>query len=159
MQVFEEDKTHFSIRWKKKLAFTSLKKYVTLYTILQIFSQVNILKEYELKDETLSPCTNLFKRSIRLPCAHILKWRALKNRGLFLNDLASHWLFYKVWPSQNIEINDLIWEDWPENISWRRDFYYINLKTIFILKPVVARAPLKANSSFPISIPWPISSY
>ena len=34
-----------------------------------------------------------------LPCAHIIERRALENRGLFLNDLASHWLFYRVRPS------------------------------------------------------------
>ncbi len=94
-QTFKEDKTRFSICLEKKLAFISLKKYVTLYAILQIFLQINILKEYQLKDETLLSCINSFKRSMGLPCTYILKRRILENHDLLLNDLASHWLFYK----------------------------------------------------------------
>ncbi len=45
LQAFEKDKTCFPVRLEKKLTFTSLKKYVTSYAILQIFLQVNILKE------------------------------------------------------------------------------------------------------------------
>ncbi len=57
-QAFEEDKTRFPVRLEKKLAFTSLKKYVTLYSMLQILPQVNILKECQVKGEALPPCTN-----------------------------------------------------------------------------------------------------
>ena len=99
LQAFEEDKTRFPRRLEKKLAFTSLKKYVTSYAMLQILPQVNILKECQLEDEALPPCTNLFKRSMGLPFAHILERRALANRGLLLNDLAPHWLFYMAWPN------------------------------------------------------------
>lgn len=95
LQVFEEDKTQFPIRLEKKPVFISLKKYGTSHAILQILPQVNILKECQLKGETLLPCTNLFRRSMGLSCAHILGRRALKNRSLFLNDLASYWLFYR----------------------------------------------------------------
>ncbi len=73
LQDFEEDKTRFPIRLEKKPAFTSLKKYVTLYTMLQILPQVNILKECQLKGEALPLCTNSFKRSMGLPCAYILE--------------------------------------------------------------------------------------
>lgn len=46
LQAFEEDKIRFSVRLEKKLAFTSLKKYIILYIMLQILPQINILKEY-----------------------------------------------------------------------------------------------------------------
>lgn len=36
---------------EKKLIFTSFKKYVILYIILQIFFHVNIFKKYQLKDK------------------------------------------------------------------------------------------------------------
>ena len=94
-----------------------------------------------------------------LSYTHILEQKILENWGLLLNDLASHWLFYRARPSQDIKINNPVWENWPENISRRRDFYYVNPKTTPILGPVVARAPLEANSSFPISTPRPISPY
>ena len=159
LQAFEEDKTRFPVRLKKKLAFTSLKKYVTSYSMFQILPQVNILKECQLKGEALPPCTNSFKRSIGLPFEHILERRALANRGLLLNDLAPHWLFYRARPSRDTEINDPVWEDWPENIPRRRDFHYVDPETTPILGPVVARAPLEADSSFPINTPKPISPY
>ena len=81
LQAFEEDKSHFFLYLEKKSAFASLEKYVTLYAILQILPQVNILKECQLKGEALQPCTNLFKRSMGLPFAHILEWGQLENRG------------------------------------------------------------------------------
>ena len=96
---------------EKKLAFTSLKKYVTVYAILQIFPQVNNLKECQFKSKALSSCTNSLKRSMRLSCAYILEQKALKDRDLLLNNLASHWLFYRAWLSKKTEINDPIWED------------------------------------------------
>lgn len=77
-----------------------------------------------------------------LPCTHILKKRALENRGLHLNDLASYWLFYRACPSQDTKINDLVWKDWPKNITQRPDFHYIDPQTIPILGPVVCRAIL-----------------
>ena len=52
-----------------------------------------------------------------------------------------------------------MWEDWPENIPRRRDFHYVDPETTPILGPVVARAPLEADSSFPINTPKPISPY
>ena len=159
LQAFEEDKTRFPARLEKKPAFTSLKKYVTSYAMLQILPQVNILKECQLKGEALPPCTNSFRRSMGLPCAHILERRALENRDLLLNDLASHWLFYRARPSRDTEINDPVWEDWPENIPRRPDFHYVDPETTPILGPVVDRAPLEANSSFPVNTPRPISPY
>ena len=72
-QAFEKDKSRFSIRLKKKPAFASLKKYVTSYAILQVFLQVNILKECQLKGKALPPYTNSFRRSIGLSCTHILE--------------------------------------------------------------------------------------
>ncbi len=90
LQAFEEDKTCFPICLEKKLAFTSFKEYITLYVILKIFSQVNILKECQFKGEALLLCINSFKRLIGLPCTYILKWKVLENRSLFLNNLASH---------------------------------------------------------------------
>ena len=50
-----------------------------------------------------------------------------------------------------------MWEDWPENIPRRRDFHYVDPETTPILGPVVARAPLEADSSFPINTPRLIS--
>ena len=63
--------------------------------MVQILFQVNILKECQLKGKALPPCTYLFRRSMGLPCMHIFEQRALENQGLLLNDLASHWLFYR----------------------------------------------------------------
>lgn len=159
MQVFEEDKTQFPIRLEKKLVFTSLKKYVTSYTMLQILSQVNILKKCQLKGETLLPYTNLFRRSMGLPCAHILEWRVLENQGLLLNYLASYWLLYRAQPSRNTEINDPVWKDWPENIQQKPDLHYVDPETTLILGPVVDYTPLEANSSSTINTPWFISLY
>ncbi len=62
LQAFDEGKIYFPICLEKKLAFASVKKYVTSYAMLQILPQVNILKEYQLKVEALPPCTNSFKR-------------------------------------------------------------------------------------------------
>lgn len=45
LQVFEEDKNCFFVHLEKNPAFANLKKYVISYAMLQIFSQVNILKE------------------------------------------------------------------------------------------------------------------
>ena len=173
LQAIEEDKSRFPVRLEKKPAFASLKKYVTSYAMLQILSQVNILKECQLKGETLPPCANSFRRSMGLPCAHILERRVLENRGLLQNDLASHWLFYRARPSRDTEINDPVWEDWPENIPRRPDFHYVDPQTTPILGPVVHRAPLEANLSvqtplaspsalelpFPINTPRPVSPY
>ena len=86
MQAFEEDKARFSVRLEKNPAFASLKKYVISYAILQIFPQVNILKECQLKGKALPRCTNLFKRSIGLPCAYSFEQKALKNRSLLVTD-------------------------------------------------------------------------
>lgn len=147
LQVFKEDKSRFSVRLEKKPVFASLKKYITSYAILQILSQVNILKECQLKSKALLPCTNSFRRSMGLPCAHILERRVLENQGLLLNNLASHWLFYRAWPSWDTEINNPVWKDWPENILQRPDFHYVDPQTIPILRPVVHRALLEANLS------------
>lgn len=51
----------------------------TLYVMLQILPQVNILKECQLKGEALLPYINSFKKSMRLPYTHILKQRVLEN--------------------------------------------------------------------------------
>ena len=77
-------------------------------TLLHNVAQVNILKECQLKGKALPPCTTSFKKIMGLPCAYILEQRALKNRGLYLNDLVSYWLFYRARPSQDTEINDLV---------------------------------------------------
>ena len=154
LQAFEEDKSRFPVRLEKKPAFASLKKYVTSYAILQILPQVNILKEYQLKGKALPPCTNSFRRSMGLPCANILERRALENRDLLLNNLASYWLFYRAWPSRDTEINNPVWEDWPENIPQKPDFHYVNPQTIPILEPVVHRTPLEAN----LSVQTPLAS-
>ena len=45
---------------------------------------------------------------MKLPYTHIPKRRVLENRGLFLNNLLSYWLFYKACLSQDTEINNLI---------------------------------------------------
>ncbi len=127
--------------------------------MLQILPQVNILKEYQLKDEVLSSCTNSFKRSMELSCMHILEQKILENQDLLLNNLASYWLFYRAQLIQDTEINDLVWEDWLENIPRKRDFHYINPETTPILGLVVIRTLLKANLSVPISIPQLISPY
>ncbi len=84
---------------------------------------------------------------------YILKWRALKNWQLLLNNLVSHWYFYKVQPIQDIKINDLVWENWLKNISQRHDFYYINPKIIHVLKLIITYVLLKANLPLPINIP------
>ena len=73
LQTFEEDKSRFFIRLEKKPAFANLKKHVILYAMLQILSQINILKKCQLKGKALPSCTNSFKRSIGLPCTHILE--------------------------------------------------------------------------------------
>lgn len=96
---------------KKKYAFTNLKKYATLYAMLQILPQVNILKECQHKSEALPPCTNWFEGSMRLPYVYILNWKALENPKLLLNDLVSHWHFYRPRPSQDADINEPVWED------------------------------------------------
>lgn len=75
---------------KKKHVFINLKKYIILYIILQIFSQVNIFKKCQYRDEALPPYINLLKRLIRLSYMYILKRRLLKNQELFLNNLVSY---------------------------------------------------------------------
>lgn len=57
------------------------------------------------------------------------------------------------------EINDPVWEDWPENISQRDDLHYVDPETTAVLGPVIARAPLEASSPSQINTPRPISPY
>lgn len=76
---------------------------------------------------------------------HILELKVLENQNLPLNNVTSYWLFYKAWPSWDTKINDLIWENWPENILQRPDFHYVDLQTTSILRPVVYCIPLKTN--------------
>lgn len=94
-----------------------------------------------------------------IPCAHILKQRILENQGLLLNNLSTHWHFYRAWTSRDAEINNPVWENWPENIPRRDDFHYVDLETTPVLRPLIARAPLEANSSLPTNTRRPISPY
>ncbi len=81
-----------------------------------------------------------------LLCVHTLEQRALENHGLFLHDLATHWLFYRARLSRDTEINNLLWEDWPEDILRKPDFHYIDPQRTLILGLIVSCAPLEDNS-------------
>lgn len=94
-----------------------------------------------------------------LLCMHIPKKRVLENWRLLLNNLASYWQFYRSWLSQDTEINKSVWENWPENILQKDDFYYIKPKIIPILKSVIPHIPLKAILFLSINKAQPILTY
>ena len=115
MIVFEEDKNQMPIQLHRQFLFTRLKKYVTSYAILKILPQVKMLKEKQLKEEELEPCTGSFTQSLGLPCVHTIEQRSLANKPLTIDDVSQHWHYYKPCSTRS-DSPEARWEDWPENL-------------------------------------------
>lgn len=54
-----------------------------------------MLKEKQIKEEVLEPCTRSFTHLLGLPYVHTIERQSLANEPLTIDDVNQHWHFYK----------------------------------------------------------------
>ena len=78
--------------------YRDLQAYVTLYALREIDKHYKRLTDTEKKNAQLPACTEVFKRTMDLPCAHVIEKRRADAAGgkvLKLTDVHPHWRFKK----------------------------------------------------------------
>lgn len=75
------------IQLHQQFLFTRLKKYIISYALLKILPQIKILKEKQLKEEALEPCTGSLTQSFRLLCIYTIEQRNLAHKSLIIDNI------------------------------------------------------------------------
>ena len=89
--------------------------YVTTYALCLIKTEYDLLKRKHDNHEDIEPCTHRFKRSLGLPCQHIIQRRIDQGVPLKITDIQYHWQFYKARPTRDLDA-ELVWDSWPANL-------------------------------------------
>ena len=82
----------------RKSLYRDLTAFVTPFALREIDDHYKRLLDAQDKNTTLPPCTGVFKRTMGLPCAHVIEERladATNGGVLKLTDVHPHWRFKK----------------------------------------------------------------
>lgn len=85
----------------KSILIKSLKQYVTIYALIQVNKQFELMKTTLKNNKKLRPCTRTFQISMGIPCQYHLKKLLNKDKTLNMNLFVWHWQYYKLVPSRN----------------------------------------------------------
>lgn len=121
---FDENKTRLPKTCRHDI-YRHLSLWITSYALRQIQKQFELLNKKKYTGEAIEPCTHGFKKSMGLPCMHLIQKRIDQQKSIPITDVQYHWRYYNYRPTRDLDATP-IYDNFPRNMPRPAGVIYVD---------------------------------